>query len=223
MARRPYWKIKRALDFAGAVVLLVAMAPLMLFASVLVVLDVGWPVVFWQQRPGLGGRQFRLYKLRTMSAAHDADGRPVPEGLRASRIGRALRRLRIDELPQLVNILVGEMSFIGPRPLLPADQSAAYAARLLVRPGLTGWAQVKAGRKVSPADKAALDVWYVKNASLTLDVAILIQTARMVVFGERINDRAIRHAWHDLQRAGICAPGDWQKEAARSTARMGAA
>jgi lipopolysaccharide/colanic/teichoic acid biosynthesis glycosyltransferase len=190
-----------------------------------VVLDVGWPVVFWQQRPGLGGRQFRLYKLRTMVAAHDAEGRAVPERLRASRIGRALRRLRIDELPQVLNILVGEMSFIGPRPLLPADQSAAYAARLLVRPGLTGWAQVKAGRKVSPADKAALDVWYVKNASLTLDLAILVQTARMVIIGERINDVAIRHAWHDLQRAGICASNKWENEAARAraSAHIGAA
>ena len=225
MARRPYWKIKRALDFAGAVVLLLVMAPLMLFASVLVVLDVGWPVVFWQQRPGLGGRQFRLYKLRTMVAAHDAEGRPVAEDRRASRIGRALRRMRIDELPQLLNILVGEMSFIGPRPLLPADQSAAYAARLLVRPGLTGWAQVKAGRDVSPADKAALDVWYVKNASLTLDVAILVETARMVTLGERVNDLAIRHAWRELQRAGICASDQWQKEAApaQGSARIGAA
>ena len=212
MARRPYWKIKRALDFVGALVLLLVMAPLMGFASLLVVLDVGWPVVFWQQRPGLGGRQFRLYKLRTMSAAHDAEGRPVPDTRRASRIGRALRRLRIDELPQVLNILVGEMSFIGPRPLLPADQSAAYAARLLVRPGLTGWAQVKAGRKVSPVDKAALDVWYVKNASLTLDIAILVQTARMVVFGERVNQSAIRSAWHELQRAGICVSGEWQKD-----------
>ena len=126
---------------------------------------------------------------------------------------------------RFINILVGEMSFIGPRPLLPADQSAAYAARLLVRPGLTGWAQVKAGRKVSPADKAALDVWYVKNASITLDLAILVQTARMVILGERINDVAIRHAWHDLQRAGICASSKWEKEAARAraSARIGAA
>jgi len=225
MARRPYWKIKRVLDFLGAVVLLLVMAPLMLFAGALVVLDVGWPVVFWQQRPGLGGRQFRLYKLRTMVAAHDADGRAVPERLRASRIGRAVRRLRIDELPQILNILVGEMSFIGPRPLLPADQPAAYAARLLVRPGLTGWAQVKAGRNVSPADKAALDVWYVKNASLTLDLAIMVQTARMVILGERVNDLAIRHAWRDLQRAGICASGEWDKQPApaRRSARIGAA
>jgi lipopolysaccharide/colanic/teichoic acid biosynthesis glycosyltransferase len=224
MARRPYWKIKRALDLVGAVVLLLLLAPLMLLASVLVVLDVGWPVVFWQQRPGLGGRQFRLYKLRTMVAAHDADGRRVAEHRRVSRIGYALRRLRIDELPQLLNILIGEMSFIGPRPLLPADQSTAYAARLLVRPGLTGWAQVKAGRDVSAANKAALDVWYVKNASLTLDLAVLVQTACMVVIGERVNDAAIQHAWRDLQRAGICASGEWEEAASSAprTVRIGA-
>ncbi len=225
MARRPYWKIKRGLDLIGALVMLLLLAPLMLVASVLVLLDVGWPVVFWQQRPGLGGRQFRLYKLRTMVAAHDADGRRVPEHRRVSRIGYALRRLRIDELPQLLNILVGEMSFIGPRPLLPADQSTAYAARLLVRPGLTGWAQVKAGRRVSAANKAALDVWYVKNASLTLDLAVLVQTAGMLVVGERISHAAIQHAWRDLQRAGICASSEWETavSSAPRSARVGAA
>jgi lipopolysaccharide/colanic/teichoic acid biosynthesis glycosyltransferase len=137
-----------ALDLVGAVVMLLLLAPLMLVASVLVVLDVGWPVVFWQQRPGLGGGNSAV-QIAYHGGAHDADGRRVPEHRRVSRIGYALRRLRIDELPQLLNILIGEMSFIGPRPLLPADQSTAYAARLLVRPGLTGWAQVKAGRDVS--------------------------------------------------------------------------
>ena len=209
MARRPYWKLKRALDVLGACVLLLGFAPVMLFASVLVALDVGWPITFWQQRPGLGGRPFRLHKLRTMAAPHTADGRSVPDDQRLSRIGRILRRLRIDELPQLLNILMGEMSFIGPRPLLSADQPAAYAARLLVRPGLTGWAQVKAGRDISAANKAALDVWYVKNASLALDLAIVAQTVRMLVIGERISSSAIRHAWRDLQRAGICGSGDW--------------
>jgi lipopolysaccharide/colanic/teichoic acid biosynthesis glycosyltransferase len=159
-----------------------------------------------------------------MAGAHDADGRRVPEHRRVSRIGYALRRLRIDELPQLLNILIGEMSFIGPRPLLPADQSTAYAARLLVRPGLTGWAQVKVGRDVSPANKAALDVWYVKNASLSLDVAVLVQTALMLVIGERVSDAAIRHAWRDLQRAGICASSEWEKasSSAPRPARIGA-
>jgi len=111
----------------------------------------------------------------------------------------------MDELPQLVNILRGEMSFVGPRPLLPADQAIAHAARLLVRPGLTGWAQVKAGREVSAANKAALDVWYVKNASLKLDVIIVAQTVRMLLLGERINYSAIRQAWTELHRAGISA------------------
>ena len=101
------------------------------------------------------------------------------------------------------------MSFIGPRPLLPADQAAAYAARLLVRPGLTGWAQVKAGRDVSAANKAALDVWYVRNASLALDLAILAQTVRMLIVGERVSASAIRQAWRDLQRAGICGSSAW--------------
>ena len=95
------------------------------------------------------------------------------------------------------------MSFIGPRPLLAADQATAYAARLLVRPGLTGWAQVKAGRDVSAANKAALDVWYVKNASLALDLAILAQTVRMLIDGERISASAIRQAWRDLPRGHL--------------------
>ena len=96
-----------------------------------------------------------------------------------------MRRTRLDELPQLINILLGQMSFIGPRPLLPVDQPADYAARLVVRPGLTGWAQVKGGRDISPADKAALDIWYVHNASLALDARILLNTVAMVLFGER--------------------------------------
>jgi lipopolysaccharide/colanic/teichoic acid biosynthesis glycosyltransferase len=209
MARRPYWIVKRALDVLGACVLLLVFAPVMLCASVVVALDAGWPITFWQQRPGLGGRPFRLYKLRTMAAPHTDDGRSVPDDQRLSRTGRILRRLRIDELPQLLNILKGEMSFIGPRPLLSADQPSAYAARLLVRPGLTGWAQVKAGRDISAANKAALDVWYVRNASLALDLAIVAQTVRMLVIGERISSSAIRHAWRDLQRAGICGSSDW--------------
>jgi hypothetical protein len=96
------------------------------------------------------------------------------------------------------------MSFVGPRPLLPADQPAAYAARLLVRPGLTGWAQVKGGREISAADKAALDVWYVRNASLALDLKILAHTVTMVIFGEKVDRAAIQHAWHELRQAGIC-------------------
>jgi len=205
MALRPYWRVKRVLDVVGACLLLLLTAPVMLCAAILVMFDVGWPIAFWQQRPGLKARPFRLYKLRTMAAAHEADGRRVPDNRRVSPIGRALRRMRWDELPQLINVLRGEMSLVGPRPLLPADQATAYAARLLVRPGLTGWAQVKAGREVSAANKAALDVWYVKNASLRLDAIILAQTVGMLVTGERVNQSAIRQAWTELRHAGISA------------------
>jgi lipopolysaccharide/colanic/teichoic acid biosynthesis glycosyltransferase len=173
--------------------------------AILVAIDVGLPVVFWQQRPGFNGRPFKLYKFRTMAAAHKANGERMPDDQRTSDIGRFLRRTRLDELPQLFSILTGEMSFIGPRPLLPVDQSAAYAARLLVRPGLTGWAQVKGGREISAADKAALDVWYVLNASLALDLEIVAHTIKMVLFGDKVDAIAIRRAWRELQQAGMIA------------------
>jgi hypothetical protein len=156
---------------------------------------------------GARGRPFKLYKFRTMAAAHDSAGNCVPDEERLSAIGRILRRTRLDEVPQLYNILVGEMSFVGPRPLLPVDQPAAFAARLLVRPGLTGWAQVKGGRVISAADKAALDVWYARNASLALDLRILAETVPMVLFGERVCQQSIDRAWSELRCSGICEPG----------------
>jgi len=202
-ARRPYWHLKRAFDAVFALVLIVLLLPLMVLTAVLVALDVGLPVVFWQQRPGLGGRPFRLYKFRTMSAKYDAMGRCVLDEKRTSGYGWFLRRTRLDELPQLFNILMGDMSFVGPRPLLAADQSEQFAARLLVRPGLTGWAQVKGGRSVGADDKAALDIWYICKASLWLDLAIIASTVPMVVFGERSNGRAIGQARFDLLKLGV--------------------
>jgi lipopolysaccharide/colanic/teichoic acid biosynthesis glycosyltransferase len=193
-----YWKVKRALDVLAASVALILLMPIMLVVSALVALDVGRPLIFWQQRPGLGGRSFKLYKFRTMASAHDAQGRPVPEASRLSAIGRFLRRMRLDELPQLYNILVGEMSFTGPRPLLPVDQPDGAHSRLLVRPGLTGWAQVNGGRDISIPDKTALDAWYVRNASLWLDLQIMAKTLVMLMRGERRNDRAIRQASLEL-------------------------
>jgi lipopolysaccharide/colanic/teichoic acid biosynthesis glycosyltransferase len=195
LTRRPHWRVRRALDFIAALGLLIVLAPLMLFVAILAAIDVGLPVTFCQQRPGLGGQPFKLHKIRTMAAAHDSRGRRVADEERTSGIGRFLRRTRLDELPQLLNILFGEMSFVGPRPLLPVDQPAAYAARILVRPGLTGWAQVKGGRAISAADKGALDVWYVRNASLALDFEIAWCTILMVIFGERVNATAIWRAW----------------------------
>jgi lipopolysaccharide/colanic/teichoic acid biosynthesis glycosyltransferase len=181
---------------------------MVLLVAALVAIDLGFGISFSQQRPGLFGRPFKLHKFCTMAGAHDAKGRRLSDEERMSGIGRFLRRTRLDELLQLHNILVGHMSFVGPRPLLPVDQPAAYAARLLVRPGLTGWAQVKGGRTISAADKAALDVWYVRNASLKLDLKIMAHTAPIVLFGERVSREAIRSAWRELREAGICASGE---------------
>jgi lipopolysaccharide/colanic/teichoic acid biosynthesis glycosyltransferase len=194
---------KRIIDVFGAAFLIFTLAPVALFIAFVVALDVGFPVIFWQQRPGLYGRPFKLYKFRTMRAPHDKHQRRIPDDQRSSAVGQILRRTRLDELPQLYNVLAGHMSLIGPRPLLPCDQSPDYAARLLVRPGITGWAQVNGGRIISTADKLILDIWYVKNASLLLDLAIVIRTVKMVLFGDRINIEAVNRA---RSHSGLKAP-----------------
>jgi lipopolysaccharide/colanic/teichoic acid biosynthesis glycosyltransferase len=208
LKQRAHWKIKRAFDFTFAAFWSVVLSPLILLVAVLVAIDLGPNISFWQQRPGMGGRPFKLHKFRTMAAPHDSKGRRLSDEERLSSIGRFLRRTRMDELPQLYNILVGDMSFVGPRPLLPVDQPSAYAARLLVRPGLTGWAQVQGGRDIPPADKAALDVWYVQNSSLLLDLKIILRTIPMVIFGESVSPEAIRRAWRELREAGICSANE---------------
>jgi lipopolysaccharide/colanic/teichoic acid biosynthesis glycosyltransferase len=185
---------KRIVDVLGATFLIITLAPVALFVASVVALDVGFPTIFWQQRPGLYGRPFRLYKFRTMRGAHDSHKRRIPDDQRSSAVGQLLRRTRLDELPQLYNVLIGDMSLIGPRPLLPRDQSPDYAARLLVRPGLTGWAQVNGGRIISTSDKLILDMWYVQNASLALDLAIVLRTVKMIFLGDRINTEAVNQA-----------------------------
>jgi lipopolysaccharide/colanic/teichoic acid biosynthesis glycosyltransferase len=205
-AERSYWKAKRLIDVVLAGFFLILFAPLLLVVSGLVALAVGLPTIFWQDRPGMAGRPFRLYKFRTMGPAFDSRGAPVPEARRLNVIGHFLRATRLDELPQLWNILIGDMSFVGPRPLLNVDQPVELAARLLVRPGLTGWAQVSAGRQVSASDKAALDVWYVRNASLMLDLEIFARTVPIVLFRERRCTAAIERAWADLKNSGLCSP-----------------
>jgi len=200
-ARRGYWSAKRALDTVVALAALIVLSPVMLVVAVLVACDVGFPMIFWQQRPGLKGRPFKVLKFRTMRAAHDGRGRRIPDDERLSTIGAFLRQARLDELPQLWNVLIGDMSFVGPRPLLPVDQPTHYAARLQVRPGLTGWAQVKGGRTISAEDKAALDLWYVRNACFLLDLRVVKATIRMVLFGEQVCEASIAQAWREL-RAG---------------------
>lgn len=196
---RPYWRRKRFFDFAVSLALIIAGLPLALLVAAAVALDVGLPLLFWQERPGVFGRKLRLYKFRTMRSAHDVHGRVIPDAQRSSPIGRFLRRSRLDEIPQLFHILIGEMSFIGPRPLLLVDQSTAHSGRLAVKPGLTGWAQVHGGRNVTPADKAAMDICYIKNASFQLDMLIIVKTVRMLARGDIADDRAIAAAWRDAR------------------------
>jgi lipopolysaccharide/colanic/teichoic acid biosynthesis glycosyltransferase len=208
----PYHRVKRVIDLFGSAILLITVAPLFLLVGLLVAADVGLPLMFWQQRPGLRGRPFKLYKFRTMADAYCSEGRRKSDDERVSAVGNFLRRSRLDELPQLFNILKGEMSFVGPRPLLPVDQPIDSNTRLLVRPGLTGWAQVKGGRQISAADKAALDAWYVRNVSLTLDLKIMLETVPMLIFGEQLTESAVVHARRDMQQGARAVGGMIEQE-----------
>ncbi len=214
LLRHPYWKLKRVIDAAFALVTIAMLLPLALVVALVVALDVGLPMLFVQQRPGRRGVRFNLYKFRTMGPSHDRQGNKIPEEERISAVGAFLRRTRLDELPQLYNILVGDMSFVGPRPLVTREQSSEIVARLLVRPGLTGWAQVRGGRVVSVADKTALDLWYVRHASLKLDLKILAATVPMVLFGERVDRGAVRLAWRDLRNFGARSETGHRRRAA---------
>lgn len=183
---------KRALDIAFAAVGALLLSPFILLTALLVAIDVGLPLIFRQARPGRDGRPIVIYKFRTMRPAFAPDGRRIPEARRISSIGSFLRASRLDELPQLFNVLKGDMSLVGPRPLLSEDQPEGDPLRLLVRPGLTGWAQINGGRIISSTEKANLDTWYVRNASLALDIRILVQTACMLLTNSI--DRARTHA-----------------------------
>jgi lipopolysaccharide/colanic/teichoic acid biosynthesis glycosyltransferase len=181
---RAYPKVKRVFDFCIALALLTVFAPVFAIVSLGVLIDMGWPITFWQKRDGKDGEPFLIYKIRTMHAPFDRRGRFVEESRRTSRVGEFLRRTRLDELPQLWNVLTGAMSFVGPRPLLPVDQPSTSKYRLQVRPGLTGWAQIHGGKRVEADDKGLLDDWYVENASLWLDLSIILRTVLIVVLGD---------------------------------------
>jgi lipopolysaccharide/colanic/teichoic acid biosynthesis glycosyltransferase len=195
---RPYWKIKRVADAIGAAMLLIVLSPVMLIVGLIVAAELKSSPLFWQQRPGRGGWPFRVRKFQTMSVAHDAQGRRLSDEERHTWSGRFLRRSRLDELPQLYNVLIGDMSFIGPRPLLPRDQPEDAIERLSVRPGLTGWAQANGGRHLSIETKTMLDNWYVRNASFWLDLKVLAKTVMMLAGGEKTNARAVADAMPEL-------------------------
>jgi lipopolysaccharide/colanic/teichoic acid biosynthesis glycosyltransferase len=203
---KPLLKVKRYMRWRRPVEWLIAMAmvtvlsPLFLLLAALCLMDVGRPVFFWQMRPGRYLKPFKLIKFRTMRDGLDAEGRPLSDEARTSTLGRIIRRSKLDELPQLLAILSGDMSFIGPRPLLPRDQPEDAELRAIVRPGVTGWAQVNGGHPLEIEEKLALDIWYIKHASFGLDMRILWLTLRTMLFGDQVNRKAIKVALLTRQR-----------------------
>jgi lipopolysaccharide/colanic/teichoic acid biosynthesis glycosyltransferase len=186
----PMRRVKRLFDVAVSAVALVALSPLLLALALAIRWKLGAPVLFTQTRPGLHGRPFTIYKFRTMLDARDAEGRPLPDEERLTRFGRFLRASSLDELPELLNVLKGEMSLVGPRPLIMAyldRYTPEQARRMEVPPGVTGLAQVRGRNAVSWDERFRLDVRYVDEWSLGLDLWILLQTIRAVVLREGIS------------------------------------
>lgn len=175
--------IKRVFDIFASSFGLLLLSPIIIFVAWQIHKKLGSPIVFRQMRPGLGGKPFKMIKFRTMRDAFDAAGQPLADAERMTPFGQFLRSTSLDELPELWNVLKGDMSLVGPRPLLmeylPLYNSYQYR-RHEVRPGVTGWAQINGRNELSWADKFKLDVWYVENRSFWLDIKIILLTIRKV-------------------------------------------
>ena len=183
-------RIKRLVDILVACILLVLLAPVLLVVAALVRINMGRPILFKQTRIGYRGRPFSILKFRTMLAQKDARGQELPDAQRLTRFGRWLRASSLDELPELLNIVRGQMSLVGPRPLLPEYlplYSPRQALRHAVPPGLTGWAQVNGRNALDWDARLELDAWYVENWSLGLDTRILLSTLLTVLRSEGIS------------------------------------
>ncbi|BBB08628.1 pilin glycosylation protein PglB [Sphingopyxis sp. EG6] len=175
--------MKRAFDFVAALAILSVVSPVLVALAILVRVNMGSPVLFRQVRPGFGGRPFGMVKFRSMRDAYDGDGNLLSDADRITPLGQFLRATSLDELPELWNVLKGEMSLVGPRPLAMAYlplYSPEQARRHEVRPGLTGWAQVNGRNALTWSQKFSYDVWYVDNRSLWLDIRILLMTTKVV-------------------------------------------
>ena len=182
--------MKKIFDFTVALGALAILSPVLGVVAIIVRAQLGAPVLFCQTRPGLQGKPFSILKFRTMTNARDAQGNLLPDAQRLTRFGRFLRSTSLDELPELFNVLRGDMSLVGPRPLLMAYlplYSPEQARRHEVRPGITGWAQVNGRNALSWEEKFAMDVWYVDHRSLRLDVKILVLTVRKVLARDGIS------------------------------------
>ncbi|OGT73679.1 MAG: hypothetical protein A2W76_03350 [Gammaproteobacteria bacterium RIFCSPLOWO2_12_47_11] len=186
----PFCAMKRAFGLIVAVILIIVIAPLLLLIALIVGLTLGPPVLFRQQRPGLNGEPFEIYKFRTMTNVNAEKGELLPDVERLTSFGKILRRFSLDELPQLFNVLKGDLSMVGPRPLLMEYLSLytpEQARRHEVRPGITGWAQVNGRNALSWEERFKLDVWYVDHQTIWLDLKILWLTLLRVLHGEGIN------------------------------------
>ena len=182
--------IKRTFDIVASSIGLIVLSPVIAITAWQIRRKLGSPVLFRQVRPGLNGTPFEMIKFRTMRDALDSDGNPLPDSERMTPFGSFLRATSLDELPELLNVLKGDMSLVGPRPLLMEYlplYSAEQYRRHEVRPGVTGWAQINGRNALSWKEKFALDIWYVDNQSLLLDVKIILRTVRKVVVRDGIS------------------------------------
>ena len=191
-SRQRGWRlaVKKILDRAVALLALILLSPVLLLLAVVVLAGMGWPVFFRQQRPGFRGRPFRVVKFRTMNQARDAAGQLLPDAQRLTGVGKFLRHTSLDELPQFWNVLLGQLSLVGPRPLLMQylpRYSPEQARRHDVLPGITGWAQINGRNDLPWAQKFALDVWYVDHWSLGLDARILLKSFWQVLKREGVS------------------------------------
>ena len=210
------YRLRRVLECLFAGLVFVLCLPLMAVTAVVVQASLGRPLFFTQARAGVGMRVFTVAKFRTMTDARFPDGTLLPDELRQTAATRLLRRLRFDELPQLLSVLTGDMSMVGPRPL-PVATIAAFGElgrmRCLVAPGMTGWAQVNGNTRLSDEEKIALDLWYVAHANLRLDAWILLLTLKTLVTGERVHAGRLKMAEEFLARRA--APGAERAAAGR--------
>jgi lipopolysaccharide/colanic/teichoic acid biosynthesis glycosyltransferase len=184
--------IKRLFDIISSAAGLIAISPLLVVLAVLVRLKLGSPILFRQQRPGLGGKAFVIYKFHTMTDQRDTSGNLLPDEQRLPAFGRFLRSTSFDELPELFNVLKGDMSIVGPRPLMMKyldRYSPQQARRHEVKPGITGWAQINGRNAISWEDKFKFDVWYVDNWTFWLDMKIILKSIWMVIAREGITQQ----------------------------------
>lgn len=183
---------KRGIDLFASLLAIAILSPLIIGVYLLIRFHLGSPILFTQQRPGLHGKPFTMYKFRTMTNKRDAQGNLLPDSERLTRLGRFLRSTSLDELPELLNVIKGDMSLVGPRPLLMQyldRYTPEQARRHEVRPGITGWAQINGRNAISWEEKFALDVWYVDHCSVWLDFKIIILTIWKVLRREGISEQ----------------------------------